>query len=215
MPMSAKPVLLVLTLAAAAGPHRAMAEPAGGSILEQVLTAFGSQYDLDGEEVSIFVNFAQNYDTARGGQFVSGAIMSDAAQPVMGVGGVQTVPEPRMTPATGTLATNVMGSSNTGIIEVGLPEAAPLMPFNGATLAGAPLAGSAGTTSFMLNGSANSISINGSVVVQPNAVPQGPGGISTSAMGAVNFGANKLVSSGQSGLYLVGSATGAGLGVGQ
>jgi hypothetical protein len=137
------------------------------------------------------VNYAQNYMGAQlGGQSVTGGIVSDHTTAPIGGWGQNLAQSPFAVPG-GTLATTVVGSSNTGTIDVGLQAPAT---FNGLLADPSGASVLSGTTTVMVNGSANAVSINGSVVAQPDSVPAGPGAIATSATGAVNFGSTKLVS---------------------
>jgi hypothetical protein len=197
---------LMLTLAGMALPGLARAQETGSSILEQVLSEFDRQYGLGSEDVSVFVNFAQNYNSVQvgapsvtGPQSVTGAIVSNQTPPVIGRG--PGVPQTPFNTPGGTLTTTVVGSSNTGTIDVGLTGRQG--PFSGPATGPTDPVNPVGTTSVMVNGSANSVSINGSVQTQPDMVPTGPGSVSSSAMGAVNFGSTKLVSAAQSTPYLL------------
>ena len=195
--------LLVAALAMAGSPGFAMAQQAGGSILDQVLRSFDQQYGLGRGDVSIFVNYAQNYANAQlGGQSVNGGITTGQGPAQTGLGRGQPVAELPPVIPTGRLGTTVTGSSNTGSIDVALragqtPEGGPL-----ATAADLPVPSAYGTTSVMMNGSANAVPVDGRIVTQPGAVQPGPGAISTTALGAVNFGLTTLRVGGQAGLKL-------------
>jgi len=195
--------LLVAALALAGSPGFALAQQAGGSILDQVLRSFDQQYGLGRSDVSIFVNYAQNYANAQlGGQSVSGGITTGQGPAQISLGRGQPVAELPPVIPTGRLGTTVTGSSNTGSIDVALRVGQPPQdgPLPAATDLPAPSA--YGTTSVMMNGSANAVPVDGRIVTQPGAVQPGPGAISTSAMGAVNFGLTALRVGGQAGLYL-------------
>ena len=86
--------LLVAALAVAGSPGFAVAQQAGGSILDQVLRRFDQQYGLGRGDVSIFVNYAQNYANAQlGGQSVSGGITTGQGPAQIGLGRGQAVAE--------------------------------------------------------------------------------------------------------------------------
>lgn len=207
MPMFQKVRLLVAAMVVAGSPGFAAAQQAGGSILDQVLYAFDQQYGLGRGDVSIFVNYAQNYASAQlGGQSVSGGITTGQGPAQIGPGRGQAVAELPPVLPTGRLGTTVMGSSNTGSIDVALragqiPQDGPL-PAPDLSAPYLPVPSAYGTTSVLMNGAANAVQVNGRIVTQLGAVQAGPGAISTSAMGAVNYGMTKLVVSGRAGLYL-------------
>ena len=194
--------LLVAAFAVAGSPGFAVAQQAGGSILDQVLQSFDQHYGFGRDDVSIFVNYAQNYASAQlGGQSVSGGITTGQGPAQIGLGRGQAVAEVPPVIPNGRLGTTVTGSSNTGSIDVVLragqiPQDGPLPA---ATALPAPSA--YGTTSVMMNGSANTVPITGRIVTQPGATQPGPGAISTSAMGAVNYGVTTLAVGGRGVLY--------------
>jgi hypothetical protein len=207
------PMLALLGLAV--GPvSLAQAEVVGmasgtGSILDQVLRNLGEGQGLTGSDTKFFINFAENKGvTGADGQgltVVTGAILSGQSGPVAVQGSGQGVP-PQTTPLmTGRLSTTVLGSSNTGTIDVAIVPPAGFDPVPGQTDA-MPLVPFDVSDIVMLNGASNRVSVDGTVSTNGVLAALGPGAVSASAMGAVNYGAINLGLQGNGTILLPGAA---------
>jgi hypothetical protein len=206
------PMLALLGLAAGPAPV-ARAEVAGfasgaGSILDQVLRNLGEGQGLAGSETEVFINFAENKGlTGADGQgltVVTGAILSGQSMMAAAQGSGQVAPQttPHMT---GRLSTTVLGSSNTGTIDVAIAPPSGLDPLGGQT-DGLPLVPFDVLGIVMLNGASNTVSVDGTVSTNGVLSDMGPGSVSASAMGAVNYGAINLGLRGNGSILLTGVA---------
>jgi len=207
------PILALLGLAA--GPASvAQAEVAdmasgAGSILDQVLRNLGEGQGLAGADSEVFINFAENKGlTGADGQgltVVTGAILSGQSMMAAVQGSGQVTP-PQTTPhMTGRLSTTVLGSSNTGTIDVAIAPPSGLDPLGDQT-DGLPLVPFDVSGIVMLNGASNTVSVDGTVSTNGVLSDMGPGSVSASAMGAVNYGAINLGLQGNGTILLTGAA---------
>lgn len=206
------PMLALLGLAAGPAPV-ARAEVAGfasgaGSILDQVLRNLGEGQGLAGSETEVFINFAENKGlTGADGQgltVVTGAILSGQSMMAAAQGSGQVAPQ--TTPhVTGRLSTTVLGSSNTGTIDVAITPPSGLDPLGDQT-DGLPLVPFDVSGIVMLNGASNTVSVDGTVSTNGVLSDMGPGSVSASAMGAVNYGAINLGLQGNGTILLTGAA---------
>src|SRR3990167_1155113 len=184
------PMLALLGLAAGPAPV-ARAEVAGmafgaGSILDQVLRNLGEAQGLAGSDTEVFINFAENKGLTgadvQGLTVVTGAILS--GQSMMAA---------------------VLGSSNTGTIDVAITPPSGLDPLGDQT-DGLPLVPFDVSGIVMLNGASNTVSVDGTVSTNGVLSDMGPGSVSASAMGAVNYGAINLGLQGNGTILLTGAA---------
>lgn len=206
------PMLALLGLAAGPAPV-ARAEVASiasgaGSILDQVLRNLSEGQGLAGSETEVFINFAENKGlTGADGQgltVVTGAILSGQAMMAAAQGSGQVAPQttPHMT---GRLSTTVLGSSNTGTIDVAIAPPSGFDPLGDQT-DGLPLVPFDVSGIVMLNGASNTVSVDGTVSTNGVLSDMGPGAVSASAMGAVNYGAINLGLKGNGTILLTGAA---------